>query len=376
MRRFASLAPLAASFLACGLAACTSGNSAIQPPYQSVNISQIGKLQFAVGTANIALGGSSSDGSFVGLNTVETFRKADGTSATAVNTPAITGPSGFVVPTSCQAGNDAGTNMITGVAQQSTATTTFGTGGQATLYGFGPNNYGPSGSVVFGDYALPFYFDTLPGSSCSSSSGYPTTAFYGVPPAFPGTSIAGFPGYNLGFVDFAAKPVSGSYGLAVTVPTSPGSSQPPYTYHASASMSATRVLPVFDAISFVPTINGGGTVHAGLPAGATEAYVQLIDFNSGAEFGFAYHASSSQTLANGSLANCDTVEVVGVAFDYRALEAAAPKNTAQTPPIKGTHGQSDVSQSLPQFVQLPPSSSSSGCSSARKRESARVPARA
>lgn len=35
------------------VARCTSDNSAIEPSFQSVDISKIGALQFAVGTANI-----------------------------------------------------------------------------------------------------------------------------------------------------------------------------------------------------------------------------------------------------------------------------------------------------------------------------------
>jgi hypothetical protein len=349
-------------------AGCTSGNSAIQPPYQSVNISTTGKLQFAVGTAAVGLPPPSSGPATaqLGLNTVVTFRKADGTSAFAVNMPVITGPPGFVVPNVCQAGIDGGTNHISGLAQMSSARSTFGTTGQAALYGFGPNNYNVSGSTPFGNYSVPFYAAAASNSSnCSSSSSgsYPATAFYGVAPAFPSTSVASFAGYNLGFVDFLATPVSGTYGLAVTVPTSPGSSQGAYTYHALAALNATRVLPVFTAASFNPNTSGGGTVSVKLPAGTREAYAQLSDSTSGATFGFAFHSSSSQALGAGSMSPCDSFELVAVGFDYPALEAAAPKNTAQTPPIVGSHGQSDVTVSFPAVGQMPPASSSSGCSS-------------
>jgi hypothetical protein len=356
----ARLASIAA-FAAIGLGGCTSGNSAIQPPYQSTNISTVGKLQFEVGTATIAMQSSSVE-PYIGLNTVVTFRQSGGDSATAVNTPVITGPPGFKVPNSPGAGDDAGTNHISGSPQStSSASTTFGEVGQATLYGFGPNNYYTSGSTYFGNFAVPFYNDQLAGST--SSGGYPQTAFYGVPPAFPASPVSGFPGFNLGFVDFIAPAVSGTYQLAVTVPTAPGSSQAPYTYHANASMKISRVLPVFDGGAFTSNASGGGHVKVVLPAGTNEAYVQIVDFYSGAQFGLAFHGSSTQTLPDGSLAPCDVYELIGAAFDYPALEAAAPKNTQQTPKIRGSHGQDDVTVSYPQFGQVPPPPSSSGCSS-------------
>jgi hypothetical protein len=369
MIRTVAKSAFAGVLLAALAAGCTSGNSAIQPPFTSVNISQIGKLQFAVGTANLQMPPPSSGGSggtFVGLNTVVTFRKADGTSAFAVNTPKITGPAGFVVPNSAFAGSDGGTNTITGSPQTPTSTnTTFGQQGQATLYGFGPNNYGVSGSAPFGNYDLPFYADVLPGFS--SSNTYPETAFYGVPPAFPQGQVSGFSGFNPGFVDFAAKPVSGSYNLAVTVPTSPGSSQPSFTYNTAASMSASRVLPVFSGITFSPTAAGGATIAVTLPAGATEAYMQVSDLSSGAMYGLEYPHSGSQTLPGGSFAGCDVVALVGVAFDYPALEAAEPMNVSQTPNIKGSHNQDDISVNFPIEAQIAASGGGSCSSSLRIR---------
>jgi len=361
------LRALPAIILSASFAGCTSGNSAVQPPYQSKSVSQSGKLQFAVGTATIeTLTASGSTPGFIGLNTVVTFRQAGGESATAVNTPVITGPPAFVVPNSVQAFHDAGTNHISANAQgTSNVTTTFGTIGQATLYGFGPNNYNISGSAPFGNYAVPFYNDLLP--PASSSGSYPSTTFYGAPPAFPTTSIAGFPGYNLGFVDFAATPVSGTYSLAVNVPVASGLSQGAANYNASANLNAARVLPVFTGIAFTGNSSGGGALKVSLPAGSTEAYVQLNDLVTGALFGFAFHASGTQTLGAGSLSPCDFFAVIGAAFDYPAIEAAAPKNTDWTPKIVGAAGQDDVSVSLPAGGQMPPPSAGGKCSAPRTR---------
>jgi hypothetical protein len=76
------------------LAAC-SGAAQGPPATSSVNVlsPSYGKLQFAVGTANIY-------GTATGLNVVSTYRQTNGKSAVLVNTPTITGPAAltFTVP--------------------------------------------------------------------------------------------------------------------------------------------------------------------------------------------------------------------------------------------------------------------------------------
>ncbi len=74
--------------------ACTSGQSAIQPPVKNaVDPIAQSALQFAVGTANIA--------GAVGLNTLAMLRQTVvpyvGTSV-LTNSPTIVGPSNFIVP--------------------------------------------------------------------------------------------------------------------------------------------------------------------------------------------------------------------------------------------------------------------------------------
>jgi hypothetical protein len=334
-------------------AGCTSGNSAIEPAFQSTNISKLGVLQFAMGTANIA----QQDGSaaLVGINTVVTFRKANGGSAFAVDSPQIVGPAGFLVPaTTGDAGTDAGTNTINYTAQPTdnsgdSVATTFGTSGSATLYGFGPNNYDTSGSANFGNYSLPMYSDILSGGT------YEPQAFDGLPPAFPAPPPGtGFPGYNLGFVDFAAKAVSGSYSLNVLIPTSAGSSQAPYTYHAAATLVASHVLPTLPPPVLAPDATGtGGPLSVTFPAGVTEIIVELADLTAGGEstYVFTTAAPGAQTVADGTLAsNTDEYLISAVGCDYDAFSFAAPANTLQSPAILGPAGQDDITVAAPQDI--------------------------
>lgn len=70
-----------------GLTACTSGSTGA-PPINQTNPHdpRFAVLQFAVGTANLYGNGNPA------LNVVSTLRQPDGTSATGVNTPSISGP--------------------------------------------------------------------------------------------------------------------------------------------------------------------------------------------------------------------------------------------------------------------------------------------
>ena len=122
------------------LSACTSGQPAIVPPSTAVNLAATAKLQFAVGTANIA--------GTTGLNTVVTFRQPNGLSATFVNTPTITGPATFVVP-----GSGLDTNTISGSPQVAaglaSTITTFGQNGGAFAYGLAPISTNQNSPIGF-----------------------------------------------------------------------------------------------------------------------------------------------------------------------------------------------------------------------------------
>jgi hypothetical protein len=318
-------------------AGCTSGNSAIEPPFQSVNISTLGKLQFVVGTANIATIGAP----FIGLNTVVTFRQASGGSAFAVNTPQIVGPAAFKVPAVASAGTDAGTNTIDSTPQGGTTTPTFSSSNQATLYGFGPNNYDTSGAAHFGDYALPIYYDEL----ANGGTPFPQFTFYGVPPAFQANTTGGFLGYNPGFVYFAAQAVSGAYALNVTIPTSAGSSQAAYTYHAAATLNAAKVLPALTAPAFADDGAGGGTLTVGaFPAGVTSELIEITDEDSGGTATFNPAGAGPQTVPDGTLTSGDSYSIAAVGFDYSWFADAAPLNGQQAPPLPA---QADLTVAYP-----------------------------
>jgi len=345
-RRITSLAALGGLGV---LSACTSGQSAIVPPQTSVNVSAISKLQFAVGTANIA--------GTAGLNTVETFRQTDGLSAVLLDTPKISGPSGFIVPADPNvSGNlDSGTNSITGSPQVASGTTstatTFGLSGGAFAYGFAPLNSDVSGAANFGAYGLPFYI------ASASQLTYILGPGNALVPNFRDGTQEGFPGYASGFTDFAAAPVAGTYALTVTVPTS-GVTIPPFT--AIAKLASTALLPTFAPPAFASDGTGGGSITVAVPAGCTEALVYVFDTTATLYYTLETKATGSQTLklpdalgpissgtAAPTLALGDSVSVYAVGFDYPAIEASPiGKNPPQAPPITGANGRADITTSL------------------------------
>jgi hypothetical protein len=337
-----------------GLSACTSGQSAVVPPSTSVNVAAVSKLQFAVGTANIA--------GTPGLNTVVTFRAGTGLSATLVNTPKITGPIGFVVPTdpNTTGNTDSGTNIISGSPQVATGAastvTTFGLQGGAFAYGFAPLNSDTTGSANFGAYALPFYVASTAANPPVSYVLGPGNAFV---PNFRDGTLLGFPGYASGFTDFAATPVPGAYALSVNVPTS-GTAIAPFT--ATATLASTALLPTFATPVFTSDGAGGGSITLTVPTGCTEALVYVTDTPAGGSaqsYTLETTTVGTQTLtlpdaigtitagtAGPTLTAKDTIAVYAVGFDYPAIEAAPiGKNPPQTPKIVGANGQADITTS-------------------------------
>ncbi len=361
---------VASAALAVLSTSCTSGNTAIPPPAATVNPLAIGKLQFAIGTANVA--------GTVGLNAVTTLRKTDGTSAVLFSTPSIVGPAGFVVPPASDAGTDAGTNAITGAfAAQLGAiipATTFGASGGVFGLGFQPDNSTTAGAASFARYALPFYVPTA--SKLTYLAG---------PPSFPqtrdGNTATGFAGWTLGFTDFAAKPVLGSYALNLQIPTGfDGNGNPTSgTIAASATLATLTALPTFATPTFTADGLGGGSVNVTVPAGATEAYVFVVDTKAGATdcfpgtqsrpvyYAIATTVTGAQSLVlppnagptgpgfanTRSICSGDSVSVYAAGFDYPLSAAAYPNSTSQTPPIVGANGQADVTTSASKAVAYP-----------------------
>ncbi len=374
---------VAALIAASAIAGCTSGQSAIEPPFQSFPLNTL-KAQLAVGTATIG----TAAGNTVGLNTVVTFRQPNGLSGTLLNTPSIIGPAGFIVPASAQANSDAGTASITASPQTApgapSTLTTFNKTGAAYGYGMAPVNSNNGGAASFAQYPLPFYADVAAAGGFPNASGLTDAAgnpidtpeYVGGPPAFPntqnGTFPTGFFGYNEGFVDFAATPVSGVYTLHVLVPTAPGSSQAPTTLSATASLNAGKILGAFAPPVVTLDGVGGASVTATLPAGVTEAFVQIEDLTGSCHspagqqyFTLRYTATGTQALppnlgatsggavATQSICSGDQYVVYAAGFDYPAFGAAYPASTSQTPTLLGAAGQADVTTSYPAVFTAP-----------------------
>jgi hypothetical protein len=357
-------------------------------------------LQFAVGTANVQ--------GTIGLNTLETLRQKAGSNCIAGSSllddaPTIVGPAGFVVPSNTAAGTDAGTNklsgnLVTSIASAPPATTFNPTGGNpglASSYGFLPSvqtnsQVGPS----FTPYTLPFF-------------GAAQLTYIGGPPAFvppadsggthtstrDGSFPAGYLGYTLGFVNFAAAPVVGSYTLNVVIPTGQNlntGASGTGTETATAAITNVAGLGAWAvAPTFVSDGTGGGTITTNFGGGGgTEEYVEAVDLGPGAAAGnSACVASTSLTVSypiyytfkvtpgtatitvpddigpappgkaqghtfctaadNASgMAVGDTVEVYGLAVDYPLYASAFPQSNGNpAPAITGASGQDDVTLS-------------------------------
>lgn len=354
MKRYKPLILVLAGAL---LAGCATNGSSISPSVTQANLNQ-NVLQFAVGTANYGPGG------IVALNTVVTFRQPNGNSATLLNTPTITGPATFVVPSVASAGTDAGTNHISATPQQAAPSpappaTTFGQSGGAFSYGFAPFNSSTTGAALYPGspplYSQPFY----------ASSG--KLAFYGGPPAYPffndGTYPAGFLGYSQGFTMFAATPVLGTYSLSVLVPAA---NAPQTTLTASASLTNSAPLPALTTPTFVQNAGGAsGTVTVPSDPRINETLVYVVNRTAGTYFTvgpFKRSGAFNYTLpgnlgpcggtgcqttssAGATFATGNSYRVFAISYSYPAYEASAPISKSATPVITGANGQADISVS-------------------------------
>jgi len=335
---------------------CTSGNSGLQPAYTSATLSN-DKIQAAVGVATF------NDGT-TGLNVVATWRQPNGDSATGLSTPTITGPANFVVPPSSEAGDDAGTNVISGSLQvlpgQSAKPSTLSTNNGIFSYGIQPDNSDTSGSLISSFNTLPFYAaDEDPNCTLPSPPGpCPQDSFIGGPPAFPnfrnGNYPAAFNGYSEGFTTFYATPVTGTYGVKLTIQTSNAGTYVSPT--ASGTLTSLKGLPAWTTTPVLtPDGSGGAKITFKPPAGVTETIVNVQDETSGGVFTAVAAAGVTSvaipgnigpgnppttTFAGGTSPDMLLVQLIGV--DYPAFEAAPPINTSQTPTLTGTAGQTDV----------------------------------
>jgi len=380
IKRIAILAPVA--FIAAG---CSTGAGFHEPQITTVNVTATTKLEFAVGTANIAQPGAPP---VSGLNTVVSFRQATGggtgLAGTLVNTPTITGPSGFVVPATSFAGIDGGTASITGQTQTPLGSPTpppdtFLETGGAFEYGFAPANSDTSGSAYYPQFSAfgtvnNAIYAALMASGGAINNTYveplyvdPATAYpyLGGPPAYPffqdGTQSPGFIGYPSGFTAFAGTTLAaGTYGLSLAIPGNTKATAS--TIDASATLGSTALLPALPQPAFAEDGSGGGTISITVPPGLTETLVYIVDAGANGPNFYtveitgtgAQTAALPDTLGPDRAASITPPEsgspgdpyfVYAAGFDYPAFEAAPPDNRSAAPTIAGTNGQADVTLS-------------------------------
>jgi hypothetical protein len=409
MRFHLRLGALSAAAL---LSACSGSavQQSIEPAISTpVNPTTQTTLKLAVGTANIA--------GVHGLNTLESFRQSSGASAGAsilLNAPTLTGPAGFVVPATADAGADKGTNHISGTIQTSLtspppATTFDPTSASnpsvpapsiASAYGFLPSASTNSQQVPnLIPAPMPYY--------AAANAALTQFEYVGGPPAFtpPGhtstqdgtftlnNSPGSYPGYTLGFNDFVAAPVAGTYALNVVVPT--GLSTSGVESYGNVKTTAPLALTFLPTWATAPTFTsdgaGGGTITLGYGAGGgvTEEYVELVntgvtvsgsnagntcDHSGAGPYYYTFKVTPGQatvavpdnigpatpgsaqphtlctaaenTAANGVATLGDGYSVYGFAVDYPLLESAFPKSTGVvSPTIAGSNGQADIATS-------------------------------
>lgn len=375
------------------LAACTGGQSAIQPPSTAVNVQATTSVQFRVGTARFANGS-------VYLNTLATYRQPNGLSGTLNNCPTITGPAGFVVPAAGSAGTDAGTNHISCTPPTQPGTpavaTTFNQSGGLFSYGFAPANSTTGGTALYAQFSTGsaanngLFADDVSAVVVGTGKGNTATNIYGGdvgaytntymqpfyiatssklpfllgPPATPdfhsiaGTP-AGFMGYDSGFVMFGATPVAGTYSLTVNVPSAT-IGQNSATFTQTASLASTAGLgavtpPTITPVGVVGGNGGASFVVAPAPVGATNQvlYIVRVSGSSGVPTQYSFNvpaAGGTFTLSPTSgpsggvpFRAGDSVNAYVVAADWDIVGDSAPINSAQNPPMPAT---ADISVSL------------------------------
>jgi hypothetical protein len=407
-----------------------SSGSGSQTPHISPPNANV--LQLAVGTANLY-------GTGVGLNVVTTYRQPKGgqkagDSGSLVSSPTFTVPVGSGFPaTAAMAGLPGGpeglSTIETGPAPSEISTTGAGTMTATAQAPPAPTNttvttFGQSGGV-FGLGIEPFNYESATGFA-STTTPYPVPVYdfanttttpdanqlpaaWGGVPAFDilGTGFASnfsniVPGPGPGdavplpqtlgisegidVFDGLTPVASTNYTLTVTLA---GTSSGTFTKTANAQMASTALLPTMAAPTYTPDTagDGGGTFAITLPAGVTEAYIQVVDYGNGATncngagaadgftgapdpVYYTIEATASGTYTQAALNGPDTgggatpsictealntaanagtdtpADVVGIwaiGFDYPAYESSYPNSAGNPQPaITGASGQSDI----------------------------------
>jgi hypothetical protein len=380
----------AAAAAALILGGCSGSGSSPASPTSVASLSA-DTLQMNVGTANLA--------GTLGTNVAVTYRQVAGQtdpggSAVLVSSPTLTIPNtltgaagggdsfGSTILTGPASG-EVGKNAMTSLTQApgATGTSTFGIDGGAFGLGLEPFNYvAPLGSAgVTGTpanvvpYPVPLY-DPLGGSPVNGTGTNPNSFIpAGGPPAFNlagnvAATQAGFNGISEGLDVFVLAPAVGTYSLGVSVPANTGT----ITATATAAISNLAPLPLFAPPVATLAASGALTVTYVLPAGVTEAYIQVADYGPTVSQGSAqgtscvtgadgapaslaspvYYtvevtASGTSTLPAASICTAalnsavaantvpsdgDAFVVQGVGFDYPAFEASYPSSLGKPAP--------------------------------------------
>ena len=394
-----STAFLTACTAALLLAGCSASGTNPIAPSRVCNLGS-NVLQLNVGTANLF--GDTPAAAVAGTNVAVTYRQSSsancfaGNSGTLVNSPTLTRPAVIAAAAGTADGflstilggpdaSEVGKTSMTSTPQTPNAanTTTFGVDGGAFGLGLEPFNISSVGgspdSVV--PYPVPLYDPIVAGGGADPNAFTPG----GGPPAFniAGNAAAVQAGFNAiseGLDVFAIAPAVGAYSLSVNVPANTGA----VTATAAATLTSAALLPAF--VSPVPVVaaTGGVTAATALPAGVTEAYVQITDFGPttagatscvGASAGSPVYytvvikasgtatfpagsvcTAAQNTTASGSASDGDAFTVQGIGFDYGAYEASYPSSLGVAAPSltgSGASHQADVTISSQGVYNLP-----------------------
>jgi hypothetical protein len=390
---------------ALAVTSCGPSNGSNSPAPPTIAPVQSNVLEFAVGTANIYGDLGTAGGAMTGLNVAATYRQSNGTkpggSGSAVNSPTLTVAGLLPATAGAPDGNfstivtgpgptEADGSSMTSTPQTGTNPTTFGVSGGVFGLGIEPFNYNQLGTPdSAAPYPVPVY-DALAGTSGDPNQ---LPAAWGGLPAFNATGNGvGQPGLSMGLDVFeGVTPVAGGvYSLAVSLPANTGTTGKT----ASFTLASAALLPAFTTPTATADGAGGESIPLTLPAGVTEAYVEIVDYgpdpgaatqpagcNGASATAPVYYtietsSSGTQTLpdtdgpggspsictaaqnttANGAPTDGDAFTVQDIGFDYPWYEASYTTNAipdVPAPVITGGGGQSDITiSSSPGFEEI------------------------
>jgi hypothetical protein len=440
MRRLRGALPL----LALCAGGCTTGQVGVLPSVATVPLNST-TLQLAVGTATLS---QQAGAPYIGLNVVATYRQPNGQPATVANTPALSGPADFSnglagVPMGSiygltpqqvmQAGQFLKVLPLFGPLAPTVNGSLFTSLVGVLGYGFGPANivaeqansvvlpriptvancfgvvpvsdvptvgsgFYEFNAVRYAALLLPL-FGGLPNTGCEPHvQTIVATHYYGGPPAWPSPqgygNPVGFPGFPLGFTDFATPPVAGVYSLGLQIPTNADATSYA-SLSASAQLPATVVahpLPQMPQPALRIQSDGSAFIDVTVPPGVSEAialasttrcdnaqateaaipdqqYAVVVkapgryslflknDLGPPDSHGNPLHTfcTSADTQQYGTTSALFSLTLVG--FDYPAYEASYPQSTTASPAITngdGHHGTADMTAASPVIHQQYP----------------------